>query len=470
MLHRNIKTVLSIFVSAALFLGMCMSASAESSWLSLGNAQVDEMFTERDFESGYANAVDITLADAASTSGSKAVRVDRNTVTITQEGVYRLTGSLSDGQIVVYAPESAKVQLVLDGVSINKSGGAAIQVVSADKVFVTTSKGSVNSLSSTGKLIDEDVDGAVFSKCDICFNGEGLLRINSESGHGLATKDDLKICSGSYEIQAEKRGVSGKDSIRIGGGVISVNSNGDGFHSAHDDADKGFIFISGGCIDIKCGKDGIDCTSYLSILSGDISIQAESDGINAAGSNDLDTSAFVSISGGVLRIKAAEDGIDSNGSLGVSGGELYISAAPRGGDAALDYGTAAEISAGIVVATSAKEMAVNFSTADVQGSMLAVFSQPHRSGEEIQLMDESGNVLLSYVPQADFDAVVLSCPDIVAGGKYTVSAGSEALEIEMDSNLYGSAIAPKGDRMPPMAPMGKEPPIGIGKPGFFGRK
>lgn len=467
------KNISAFVLSLLLMLSLPAAAFAENAWLGLGNAAVDEMFTERDFDTGYGSVVDITLADGSSSASGKGVSIDRDTVTITHEGVYRLSGSLSNGQIVVYAADASKVQLVLDGVSVTNEGGAAIQVVRADKVFVTTAAGSENSLSSVGKLIDEDVDGAVFSKNDICFNGEGMLRVLSEAGHGIATKDDLKITSGSYEIQAEKRGLSGKDSIRIGGGNIRVKATGDGLHSEHDDADKGYIFISGGSIDIVSGKDGIDCTNYLNILAGNISIDAASDGINVAGADDFDSSTYVAVSGGKVSVRAAEDGIDSNGSLAVHGGELYISAAPRGGDGALDYATAAEIHGGTVAAASAAEMAMNFSYADAQGSILCSFRQPHSAGEELSLRNEAGEVLLSFVPDYDYQAVVLSCAAVTAEGKYSVSAGEETVEIQMDGSLYGSSSGfgfPGGPGMMPPADMGDFPefPQGMEQPQFPG--
>lgn len=466
------RKIAAFLMTTLLILSLPSAAFAESSWLSLGNAAVEEMFTERDFDPSYVSAVDITLADGSSSASGKGVSIDRDTVTISQEGVYRLSGSLSNGQIVVYAAESSKVQLVLDNVSVTKEGGAAIQVVRADKVFVTTAGGSENTLSSVGKLLDEDIDAAVYSKNDICFNGEGMLRIVSQAGHGIATKDDLKICSGNYEIKAEKRGLSGKDSIRIGGGYIHINANGDGLHSEHDQADKGYIFISGGELDIVSDKDGIDCTNYFELLGGSVHIDAASDGINAAAENDLDVSAFVSIGGGLLSIKAAEDGIDSNGSIGVHGGEVYISAAPRGGDGALDYATAAEIHGGTVAAASARDMAMNFSSADAQGSMLCAFSKPHSAGEEVRLMDESGTVLLSFAPGCDYQAIVLSCAEVMPGSSYTVCAGDETLELTMDGNLHGSGFGPMGGAgMPPFPGEGRpgfpEHPGSMKKPGKF---
>ena len=441
----RIKKAISLLLAAATLCAFGISASAEYADLDLSNEAVNEMFTKRDFDPSYEISVNITLADTASFSDSKAVRIDGDRIFISQEGVYKLSGALTNGQIIVNAADNAKVQLVLDGVSVSCVGGAAIQVAGADKVFVTTAAGSENALSSTGELLDKDVNGAVYSKNDICFNGEGRLSVNSENGHGIATKDDLKICSGSYEITALKRGLSGKDSIRIGGGDISVISEGDGLHSEHDEADKGYIFISGGRLNILSGSDGIDCTNYLSILSGSVSIEAGSDGINVAAADDANRDVYVSVSGGVMNIKAAEDGIDSNGSIDVSGGELYISAAPNGGDGALDYGSLATISGGTVAAASAREMAANFSEA-AQGSMLCTFMEPHYAGEEVSVSDNSGNVLISFSPALDYQAVVFSCAGITEGGSYIVSAGEESVEISMDGTLYGGGFG--------MIPMG----------------
>ena len=434
------------------------AAGAQAEWISLGTATVEEMFTERDFDPAYDSFEEIFLADGASKSDSSAVRIDGDTIQISQEGVYKLSGSLSNGQIIIYAPEKAKVQLVLDNVSITNQGGAAIYAINGDKVFITAEKGSVNSLVSVGELADEDIDGAVYAKTDICFNGEGQVSIESESGHGIATKDDLKICSGSYSIKAAKHGLSGKDSIRIGGGSIEISSGSDGLHSDHDDEDKGYIFIIGGTLDISSAKDGIDCTNYFTMLDGAVSINAESDGINAAAEDDFDGSCFVAVSGGVLNITAKEDGIDSNGSLGVSGGEVYISAAPNGGDGALDYGTAAEVSGGVVVAASGRDMAANFLSADAQGSMLCVFSQPHSAGENITLSLD-GKELLSFAPMLDYQAVVISSPDVVEGNTYTVSAGDETVEITMSGKISSNGFSPKGGFG--MSPPGAMPPEGF---------
>lgn len=114
-------------------------------------AEVDTLFTERDLT----QEADLTEAETIELSGQS--------VTIGQAGVFVLSGSIENGQVLVEAGEEDKVQLVLDGVTIHAETGAAIEVKTADKVFITLAQGSENSLSS--EKIDEDgADGVIYSK------------------------------------------------------------------------------------------------------------------------------------------------------------------------------------------------------------------------------------------------------------------------------------------------------------------
>lgn len=62
-------------------------------------------------------------------------------VTITTEGVYLLSGTLTDGQVVVNAGNTDKVQLVLSKADIISSTSATIYALEADKVFLTLAEG-----------------------------------------------------------------------------------------------------------------------------------------------------------------------------------------------------------------------------------------------------------------------------------------------------------------------------------------
>ena len=141
--------------------------------------------------------------------------------------------------------------------TIHSADSAAIYVLKADKVFVTTAADSVNTLSNGGDYIakDNNIDGVVFSKEDLTLNGAGKLTITAAAGHGVVSKDDLVLAGGTYEITAEKRGLSGKDSVRIADGDYTIRSGKDGIHAENkDDASLGFVAITGGTLDLTCNS------------------------------------------------------------------------------------------------------------------------------------------------------------------------------------------------------------------------
>lgn len=247
----------------------------------------DDMFTDRDKEVGYdeETSVSVQLADSATSCSDDSVTVTDDTITISDEGTYILSGSLNDGQVIIDADENAKIQLVLDNVSINCDTSAAIYVRQADKVFVTLADDSENTLSNTSDFVaidDNNIDGVIFSKSDLTLNGSGTLTVNAAFGHGIVSKDDLVITSGTYVITAARHALSGKDSVRIADGVLTLDAGTDGIHSENADNDgKGFIYIADGTITIKADSDGIAAEETLQIDGGSMTIAAGDDGVHS---------------------------------------------------------------------------------------------------------------------------------------------------------------------------------------------
>ena len=330
-----------------------------------------DMFSTRDLSGEYdaSESSVITLNNNTAAISGSGAGVDGNTVTVSEEGTYILKGSFK-GSVVVDAPEDAKVQLVLDGVTIENDGSAAIYVVEADKVFVTLADGSDNTIVNTGdfEATEENIDGAVYSKSDLTFNGTGKLTVSSEKGHGIVSKDDLKIAEGTYVITAGNHGISGKDSIRIADGTIRITATEDGLHSGNEeDPEKGYIYIASGSITINAGDDGIHATTLAQIdggsieitaaegiegtavllNDGDISISASDDGINAAYKSESYGTPYVKINGGNLTINMGQgdtDGIDSNGDLYINGGTVSVN-----GQFPFDYDKTAEHNGGTII-------------------------------------------------------------------------------------------------------------------------
>lgn len=256
-----------------------------------GGAETDE--TEAD-----ESETDETKADESETDGTKAdesvtnetetassgVSISGNIITITKEGTYVLSGALSEGQIIVDA-DSAKVQLVLDNADITCASSAAIYVKNADKTFITLAEGSENILMNTAEyetIDDNNIDAVIFSKDDLTLNGKGTLTINSEYGHGIVSKDDLKLVGGTSNITAKNHALSGKDSVRIAAGTYNLTSGKDGIHSENaDDDEKGFVYIASGDFTIESTGDGIDASYVVQIDDGDFDITAGGGSENA---------------------------------------------------------------------------------------------------------------------------------------------------------------------------------------------
>ena len=234
---------------------------------------VSEMFTDSDKEVGYdeENSSKIELNKTTVTSNSNDVSIDGTTVTIKNEGTYILSGDLENGKIVVDSEKTDKLQIVLNGANISCKGSAPIYVKQADKVFLTLANETTNTLTSTGEYetSEDNVDATIFSKDDLTLNGTGTLAVKSESGHGIVSKDDLVVTSGTYNINAASHGLSANDSIRIADGKFSITSGKDGLHSENtDDTKLGYIYVADGEFNITAGYDALDASSAIQADGG----------------------------------------------------------------------------------------------------------------------------------------------------------------------------------------------------------
>ena len=219
------------------------------------------------------------------------VVINGQTVTITAEGTYIFSGTLSEGQIVVDA-DNAKVQIVFDNVDITCASSAAVYVKSAEKVFVTLAEGSQNTLRNTDEYVaidDNNIDAVIFAKSDLTLNGTGSLTIVSAEGHGIVSKDDLKITGGTYDITAAGHALSEKDSVRIADGTFILTAEKDGIHAENaDDEETGYIYIADGDFTITSDGDGMDASNIVQIEDGTFDITAGGGAANSQKTHESD--------------------------------------------------------------------------------------------------------------------------------------------------------------------------------------
>jgi hypothetical protein len=155
------------------------------------------------------------------------------------------------------------------------------------------------------------------------------------------------------------------------------------------------------------------------------------------GNFDTSTSSYLRFTGGVVTLDASGDGLDSNGYLYVQGGRIIVSGPTNSGNGAMDYGIAADISGGTVVAAGASGMAQNFSDTSTQCTFLVNFDQTIPGGEILTVTDSTGVEILTCALDKDYQCVVISTPDLVQGETYTVTAGSAKQEVTLNSVVTG---------------------------------
>ena len=323
----------------------------------LSNNTEETTFTKRDLE------------QTADTSEAQNITVaDNKTIDITEEGVYTISGSAENCTIRINADDSAKVQLVLDGVDIENEDFPAIYVLSADKVFITTTD-SENTLTVSGQFTtggENNTDAVIYSKDDLVLNGTGTLNVTSYYGNGITCKDDMKVTGGTYNVKSALDAFEANDTISVYDGTFNITTNKDGFHCENDET-EGSITISDGSFTINSVSDGIQAcavlqidggdfditaaegleATYIVINDGNITIDASDDGINAVTNTNAYETAIV-FNGGNVNVSVGQgdtDAIDSNGSIYVNGGTINVTAQMS----SFDYDRTAEFNGGTII-------------------------------------------------------------------------------------------------------------------------
>ena len=428
--------------------------------------QIDSnYFTDRDSKIDYeeSTASKIVLSSTTAKITGDGAKLEDKTVKITKEGTYILSGSSDGLNVVVEAADTEKVWLVFDNLSM-KGVSAPIQVLTADKVFITLAKGSTNTIEDIEVAESEELNAAIYSKSDLTINGSGKLIVNGKYEHGIKSSDDLKMLGGSFVITAANDGLNANDALNIKDSVIEISAKGDGIHS-----DKN-VYIDGKSLNIKESEEGIE-GKVVDIVSGDIDIKSSDDGINATDSSlktdnlpadvqekiknrperpegeavpegemqrpegmprgggfENQEGTEIIIRGGDLYIDASGDGIDSNGNLTVSGGKVVIEGSGGRGDGAIDYNGTGLVTGGEVLALGGNDMIQSFSSESAQSHIVVTAKESIAVGAKITIKDESGKVLYEHINKKAFSALVYSSKDLVKSKNYTVQIGDTILE------------------------------------------
>ena len=315
-------------------------------------------------------AAKIQLSDSGIQVSDSGAVVQGTTVTITKAGTYIISGSVSDGQIIVDSSDEGYVWLVLDNVSITSQNSSAIYVKSADNTLITLPEETKNEVTDGKDYVfegeDTSLNAAIYSKDDLFINGTGSLIVNGNYNHGIQSKDDLVIISGNITVHSAGDGIVGKDSVVIKEAVITAETGGDGIKSTNAAQDKGYIYLDNPNITITAGNDRIQAETCMVIEDGIYNIITGGGSGNAStkengefnrgwgnwgggrpgmrentepDSNDdtvsdsakgIKAGVDITINGGVFTCDTSDDAIHSNNSITINKGTMTMASGDDG--------------------------------------------------------------------------------------------------------------------------------------------
>ena len=228
--------------------GNSSEQTSELTSSSVTESNIDRSIDASDLDVGYDETEACVIAfngTEAEINGSGASS-ENGIVTVSESGTYILSGSVSNGRVVVDADKDAEIKLIFKGVNISCSDNAPVYVSNAKKVYITLEENTENSLSDGSEYSlgedDSNTDGALFSKGDLTINGSGKLSVTSNYKHAIVSKDDLVITDGVLDISSASSAIVGKDCVKISGGNFEIDAGTNAIKSTNaEETDKGFI-------------------------------------------------------------------------------------------------------------------------------------------------------------------------------------------------------------------------------------
>ena len=366
----------------------------------------------------------------------------KDDLTINGEGTLNINANYKHGIV-------SKNDLNIVGGTFNiNSVSQALSGKDAVKIY-----GGVFNIESQGKGIkSENVDET--EKGNIYING-GEFNLNTVDD-ALHTSGSIVIDEGNFTIKTEDDGMHADKDLVINGGNINITESYAGLEGYK-------VVINGGDVNIVASDDGInavnpDNTNTVEVTQETTSntttteaTQNTTNNMNTAPvpptdasgmmagkmarpntDNGMvnDPSAYIKITGGNTTVNASGDGIDSNGSVLITGGNLYVSGSSARGDGALDYNGVAKIEGGTVVAVGGIGMNQSFGSESTQYSISYSVNAQGSENNAVKLIDNSGNVVVSWEnPPKAYSSVVVSSPDLKQNGNYKLQTGSDIIEL-----------------------------------------
>lgn len=414
------------------FLLICVLLSMPA----LGGCEVREPSAETD-SAGAAAAV----SAQPDTSDARTLTLEEGGETLISEGgVYRITGSVSDGRIRVCAP-GEEVTLLLDNASVACADRNPLYIEKAAQVTLALAEGSVNSLCGPGADADvEEINACVYAKTDLLITGSGALTVTADSGNGIVCKDALTIASATLNVEAQNNGITGRDSLCVQSAAVTVSAGGDALRSTNDsDAALGYVTVSDSTLHLSAGEDGIQAQTALTVTGGACTVVSGGGSGVAPGDSSakgLKGGASVTLNGGVYSLDCSDDSIHSNGSVSVLDGSYTIST----GDDGIHADETVVVTGGSIEIAKCYE-GIEGAVVEISGGEISIVS----SDDGINAAGGADQSGFGFGFAGGFGGGRDSFGDSaycirISGGKITINASGDGVDSNGDLEVSGGAL------------------------------
>lgn len=291
-----------------------------------------------DYVWNTSDVIPIILNGSSVTANNEAVTVLGSIVTITKAATYSVTGTLTNGQLVINTEDEGVVRVILAGAQVASSATTPFLVSKAKKVVIYLQPSSQNTFSDAttyASTATTDPNACIYSKSNLTIFGTGSLTIQGNYKDGIQSKDGLIIRDSKINVTAVDDGICGKDYLSARGANITIKAGGDGFKSDNtENAALGYIALSLDTLDVTSGGDAISAQTNLTVNSGKYTLTSGGGSTKTVASTlsakGVKADVKLTINGGTFSVNSADDAIHTNGELVINGGEIIAASSDDG--------------------------------------------------------------------------------------------------------------------------------------------